>query len=113
MDEIKTRCHSKSEGRGEEGGRVYFVLRMYSKREREQGDSVPYTVKISSVAVVDQIRCCPSFIARPKRDVCEIQWLGWWGAVGWSETGKETSLEDNEKEPEVSWDSRGEMCYDQ
>lgn len=43
---------------GEEGGWVYFVLRMYSKRERKQGDSVPYTVKISSVAVVDQIRCC-------------------------------------------------------
>jgi hypothetical protein len=28
-------------------------------------------------------------------------------------TGKETSLEDNEKEPEASWDSRGEICYDQ
>ena len=74
--------------------------------ERKQGDSVPYTVEISSVAVVDQIRCCryvdlDHTESTPKRDACKIHNLGW------SKTEKETSLEENEKEPEASWDSLG------
>jgi hypothetical protein len=40
----------------------------------------------------------------PKRDGYQ---LGRWALSAESKTGKETSLEDNEKEPEPSWDSRG------
>lgn len=77
------------------------MLRMHSKRERKQGDSVPYTVEISSV---DQIRCCRYLTiqtARPKRDAYEIH------SLGRKQNGE------FEKEPEASWDSRGEICYDQ
>jgi len=63
-----------------------------------------------TVKLVPSIRCCryvDHTVARPKRYAYEIHSLGRGTLWGLGKTGKETSLEDNEKEPEGSWDSVG------
>lgn len=73
-DEIKTRCHSKSEGR------VYFVvLRMRSKPVRES-KVIPYRIPLKLVPSLSSIRsgaaCRYVDHTPPKRDAYEIHSLG-------------------------------------
>jgi hypothetical protein len=91
--------------------KAVVVLRRHSKTERKQGDSVPcIQLKLvpscpSSIRCL-QVRSSYSNLKGIMRFANSQPWPRW-ALSGESKTGKETSLEDNEKEPEPSWDSRG------